>query len=291
VNPANWTPFIPEPTGVQGEFGWSGIMRAATIVFFAYIGFEAVSTAGQEAKNPKKDMPIGIIGSLIICTLLYIATSLVLTGVVPYPQLNSGAPVADAVNSFGPGWTWFAVHIKVGALAGLTSVILVLMYGQTRIFYTMARDGLLPAPFSRVHPKFQTPWINTIVTGVIVAVAAGVFDINTIGDLTSVGTLAAFAIVCIAVIWLRTARPTLPRGFKVPLYPVVPIVGVLSCVYLMFQTPDNVRMFFAWFMVGAVVLYFVYGMWNSKLAKGVVVHGHEPSPEDVFSPPPEHTKP
>ena len=266
-------------------------MRAATIVFFAYIGFEAVSTAGQEAKDPKKDMPIGIIGSLIICTLLYIATSLVLTGVVPYAELNSGAPVADAVNSFGPGWRWFAVTIKFGALAGLTSVILVLMYGQTRIFYTMARDGLLPGPFSRVHPKLRTPWINTIVTGAIVAIAAGVFDINTIGDLTSVGTLAAFAIVCIAVIWLRTTRPNLPRGFKVPLYPVVPIVGVLSCVYLMFQTPHNVRIFFAWFMVGAVLLYFVYGMWNSKLAQGIVVRGHEPAPDDVFSPPPEQTKP
>lgn len=281
VNPENWTPFVPEPTGVDGEFGWSGIMRAATIVFFAYIGFEAVSTAGQEAKNPKRDMPIGIIGSLVICTVLYIATSLVLTGVVPYTQLNSGAPVADAVNSFGPEWKWFAVMIKVGALAGLTSVILVLMYGQTRIFYTMARDGLLPSPFSKIHPKFKTPWVNTIVTGVIVAVAAGVFDINTIGDLTSVGTLAAFAIVCVAVIWLRQTRPNLERGFKVPLYPVIPIIGIVSCLYLMFQTPDEVRMFFLWFMIGAVVLYFAYGMWNSKLATGVVVTGHEPPPHEL----------
>lgn len=288
VNPDNWQPFIPEPTGVDGEFGWGGVMRAATIVFFAYIGFEAVSTAGQEAKNPKRDMPIGIIGSLVVCTVLYMATSLVLTGVVPYEQLNSGAPVADAVNSFGPGWTWFAVMIKVGALAGLTSVILVLMYGQTRIFYTMARDGLLPTPFSKIHPKFKTPWVNTIVTGVIVAVAAGVFDINTIGDLTSVGTLAAFAIVCVSVIWLRQTRPNLERGFKVPLYPVVPIVGILSCLYLMFQTPDNVRMFFLWFMIGAIVLYFVYGMWNSKLAKGVVVHGHEPPPHELEIPKPQN---
>lgn len=288
VNPANWSPFIPEPTGVQGEFGWSGIMRAATIVFFAYIGFEAVSTAGQEAKNPKRDMPIGIIGSLVICTVLYIATSLVLTGIVPYPQLNSGAPVADAVNSFGPGWKWFAVAIKIGALAGLTSVILVLMYGQTRIFYTMARDGLLPTPFSTVHKKFKTPWINTIVTGIIVAVAGGVFDINTIGDLTSIGTLAAFAIVCISVMWLRVARPNLPRGFVVPFGPVIPIIGVLSCVYLIFQTPLKVQIFFAWFMGGAVILYFVYGIWNSKLAKGIVVTGHEPPPQDFETPHPKN---
>jgi len=286
VNPANWTPFIPEPTGVDGEFGWSGIMRAATIVFFAYIGFEAVSTAGQEAKNPKRDMPIGIIGSLVICTILYIATSLVLTGIVPYTELNSGAPVADAVNSFGPGWKWFAVAIKIGALAGLTSVILVLMYGQTRIFYTMARDGLLPKPFSSIHKKFRTPWINTILTGVIVAVAGGVFDINTIGDLTSIGTLAAFAIVCISVMWLRVARPNLPRGFRVPFGPVIPVVGILSCVYLIFQTPPNVQMFFLWFMIGAVVLYFAYGMWNSNLAKGVVITGHEPPPQDFETPHP-----
>jgi APA family basic amino acid/polyamine antiporter len=291
VNPANWTPFIPEPTGEPGVFGWGGVMRAATIVFFAYIGFEAVSTAGQEAKNPKRDMPIGIIGSLIVCTVLYMATSLVLTGVVPYPELNSAAPVADAVNAFGPTWKWLAVAIKIGAIAGLTSVILVLMYGQTRIFYTMARDGLLPSPLSKVHPKLKTPWINTIVTGVIVAIAAGVFDINTIGDLTSVGTLAAFSIVCIAVVWLRQTRPTLPRGFKVPLYPVIPILGVVSCLYLIFQVEVRVQLFFAWFLAGAFALYFVYSMWNSKLAKGVLVTGHEPAPDEVFSPPPEHSKP
>lgn len=288
VDPGNWQPFIPEATGNPGEFGWGGVMRGATIVFFAYIGFEAVSTAGQEAKNPKRDMPIGILGSLVICTLLYMATSLVLTGVVPYPELNSGAPVADAVNSFGPGWTWFAITIKFGALAGLTSVILVLMYGQTRIFYTMARDGLLPKPFSSVHKKFQTPWINTIVTGVIVAVAAGVFDINTIGDLTSIGTLAAFAIVCISVIWLRQSRPNLERGFKVPLYPVIPVAGILACAWLIFQTPHDVRIFFLWFMIGAVVLYFAYGMWNSNLAKGITVYGSEPPPQDFETPQPKN---
>jgi APA family basic amino acid/polyamine antiporter len=267
VNPDNWTPFIPEPTGEPGEFGWSGVLRAATIVFFAYIGFEAVSTAGQEARNPKRDLPIGIIGSLLICTALYMATAAVLTGVVPYTELNSPAPVADAVNAFGPDWKWLAVAIKVGAIAGLTSVILVLMYGQTRIFYTMSRDGLLPSGLAKVHPKYQTPWINTIITAVIVAVAAGLFDINTIGDLTSVGTLAAFAIVCISVIWLRQTRPDLERGFKVPLYPVLPVLGILACLFLIFQVERRVQMFFLYFLVAAVLCYFAYGMRNSKLAR------------------------
>ena len=267
VNPDNWTPFIPEPTGEPGEFGWSGVLRAATIVFFAYIGFEAVSTAGQEARNPKRDLPIGIIGSLLICTVLYMATAAVLTGVVPYTQLNSPAPVADAVNAFGAEWKWLAVAIKIGAIAGLTSVILVLMYGQTRIFYTMSRDGLLPSGLAKVHPKFQTPWINTIITAVIVAVAAGLFDINTIGDLTSVGTLAAFAIVCISVIWLRQTRPDLERGFKVPLYPVLPVLGIVSCVFLIGQVELRVQIFFGYFMAAAVACYFLYGIWNSKLAR------------------------
>lgn len=267
INPSNWSPFIPEPTGEAGEFGWSGILRAATIVFFAYIGFEAVSTAGQEAKDPHRDLPIGIIGSLIICTILYIATSMVLTGLVPYPALNSGAPVADAVDTFGPGWTWFAMAIKLGALAGLTSVILVLMYAQTRIFYTMARDGLIPSPFGIVHPRLKTPWINTILTGVIVAVSAGVFDINTIGDLTSIGTLAAFAVVCVSVIWLRRTRPDLPRGFRVPFYPVTPILGVLSCGFLAVQVEPRVQIFFAGFLIAAVVIYFAYGWDHSRLAR------------------------
>ncbi len=192
----NWQPFIPENTGKDGEFGWSGIIRGASIVFFAYIGFEAVSTAGQEAKNPAKDMPFGIIGSLVACTVIYILVSIVLTLVVPYTSLNVPDPVAVAVDAFGPQWAWFASTIKVGAIIGLTSVILVLMYAQTRIFYTMARDGLLPKVFSRVHPKFRTPWINTLLVGLAVATAAGFFDINFLGDATSVGTLAAFAIPC-----------------------------------------------------------------------------------------------
>lgn len=263
----NWTPFIPENTG-EGKFGVDGIMRAASIVFFAYIGFEAVSTAGQEAKNPAKDMPFGIIGSLIVCTVIYMLVAAIMTLLVPYSTLNVPDPVAVVVDNFGPTWGWLAKIIKIGAIIGLTSVVLVLMYAQTRIFYTMARDGLLPKIFSRVHPKFQTPALNTILVGVITAIAAGFFDINVLGDMTSVGTLAAFAIVCLSVIYLRRAAPELPRGFRVPLYPVLPVLGILSCIYLITTVPWDVLKFFLWYMLGGVVLYFLYGMRNSNLQHG-----------------------
>ena len=264
----NWQPFIPEPTGKDGEFGWSGILRSASIVFFAYIGFEAVSTAGQEAKNPAQDMPFGIIGSLVACTIIYILVSIVLTLIVPYSKLNVPDPVAVAVDAFGPQWAWFASTIKVGAIIGLTSVILVLMYGQTRIFYTMARDGLLPRVFSRVHPTFRTPWINTLLVGLLVALAGGFFDINSLGDMTSVGTLAAFAVVCLSVIWLRRTHPEIPRGYRVPLYPFVPALGILSCLWLITTVPDYVLQIFAGYTVVMIIMYFVYGMRNSELAKG-----------------------
>ncbi|MEG3180879.1 amino acid permease [Sphingomonas sp. LT1P40] len=263
----NWTPFIPPSEG-EGKFGVDGIMRAASIVFFAYIGFEAVSTAGQEAKNPAKDMPFGIIGSLVVCTVIYMLVAAIMTLLVPYGQLNVPDPVAVVVDNFGAQWSWLAKTIKIGAIIGLTSVVLVLMYAQTRIFYTMARDGLLPKVFAIVHPKFKTPYINTIVVGIITAIAAGFFDINVLGDMTSVGTLAAFAIVCLSVIYLRRAAPELPRGFKVPLYPVLPAAGILSCIYLITTVPWAVLQFFLWYMLGAVVLYFVYGIWNSNLQHG-----------------------
>ncbi len=267
VDTANWRPFIPEATGQPGEFGWGGVMRAATIVFFAYIGFEAVSTAGQEAKNPRRDMPIGILGSLIICTVLYMATSAVLTGVTSYTKLNTAAPVALAADTLGPQWAWLAKAIKIGAIAGLSSVILVLMFGQTRVFYTMSRDGLLPRALAKVHPRFKTPWINTLIVGVVVALAAAVFDINTLGDLTSVGTLAAFAMVCVSVMWLRRARPDLPRQFKTPFFPVTPILGILSCLALIFSVEPRVLRFFEWFLAGAVIMYFVYGYWASPMRR------------------------
>jgi APA family basic amino acid/polyamine antiporter len=269
---ANWDPFIPEATGKEGEFGWGGIFRAASIVFFAYIGFEAVSTAGQEAKDPKRDMPFGIIGSLLICTVLYILVAIVMTLMVNYKMLNVPDPVAVAVDAMGPAWGWFAKTIKIGAIIGLTSVILVLMYGQTRIFYTMARDGLLPKVFSRVHSKFKTPWINTILVGFLTASSAAFFDINTLGDMTSVGTLAAFGIVCLSVIWLRTTHPEIPRGFKVPLYPVLPAFGIVACFALIFTVETRVLVFFGWYVLAAIILYFVYGMRNSQLQKGLQQH-------------------
>jgi basic amino acid/polyamine antiporter, APA family len=274
----NWDPFIPEPTGEKGQFGWSGILRAASIVFFAYIGFEAVSTAAQEANNPKKDMPFGIIGSLVACTVIYILVSVVLTLIVPYTELNVPDPVAVAVDAFGPQWAWFAKTVKIGAIIGLTSVILVLMYGQTRIFYTMARDGLLPRVFSRVHPKFRTPWINTLLVGLVVAAAAGIFDINSLGDMTSVGTLAAFAVVCLSVIWLRRTHPEIPRGYRVPFYPVVPALGIASCLWLITSVPTYVLVIFGWYTAAMIVLYFVYGMHNSELAKGHLVMADDETP-------------
>lgn len=267
---ANWTPFIPENTG-PGEFGIDGIMRAASIVFFAYIGFEAVSTAGQEAKDPKRDMPFGIIGSLIVCTVIYMLVAAIMTLLVPYNTLNVPDPVAVVVDAFGPQWSWLAKIIKIGAIIGLTSVVLVLMYAQTRIFYTMARDGLLPKVFARVHPRFQTPHINTILVGLLTAIAAGFLDINVLGDATSVGTLAAFAIVCLSVIYLRRSAPDLPRGFKVPFYPVLPILGILSCLYLITSVPAHILMYFAIYMVAMSVLYFVYGLSHSELGKGHAV--------------------
>lgn len=263
----NWTPFIPENTG-PGQFGVDGIMRAASIVFFAYIGFEAVSTAGQEAKDPAKDMPFGIIGSLVVCTVIYMLVAAIMTLLVPYNTLNVPDPVAVVVDAFGPQWSWLAKTIKVGAIIGLTSVVLVLMYGQTRIFYTMARDGLLPRIFSKVHPKYQTPWINTLLVGLITALAAGFIDINTLGDATSVGTLAAFAIVCLSVIYLRRAAPELPRGFKVPFYPVTPVLGILSCGYLITTVPGNVLLLFLGYLAAGLVVYFVYGIHFSNLQTG-----------------------
>lgn len=265
---SNWVPFIPENEG-DGKFGWSGITRAASIVFFAYIGFEAVSTAGQEAKNPKKDMPIGLLGSLAVCTLIYILVSIVMTLIVNYKTLNVPDPVAVAVDALGPQWAWFAKLVKAGAIIGLTSVVLVLMYGQTRIFYTMARDGLLPRVFATVHKKFKTPWVNTILVGLITACAAAFFDINTLGDMTSVGTLAAFAIVCLSVIWLRRTHPEIPRGFKVPWYPILPGFGIVFCILLIFTVEQRVLIFFGWYTLAAVILYFAYGMHNSRLAKGL----------------------
>jgi APA family basic amino acid/polyamine antiporter len=245
IDTKNWHPFIPEATA-PGVYGWGGIFRAASIIFFAYVGFEAVSTAAQEAKDPQKDMPFGILMSLLICTLLYMGVAGVLTGIVPYALLNVADPMAVAVDHIGLGW--FAFAIKIGAITGLTSVMLVLLYGQTRIFFTMSKDGLLPTALSKVHPKFKTPYINTIIVAAVVAVAAGVTPISLLGDLVSLGTLVAFMIVCLTVLYLRRAEPDLPRAFKTPFMPVTPLLGIATCGYLVFT------IFFGFNEAGNVVL-------------------------------------
>src|SRR5216684_1231468 len=214
INSANWHPFIPANTGHSGHFGWSGVMTGAGIVFFAYIGFDAVSTAAQEAKNPQRDMPIGIIGSLLVCTVLYILVSGIATGVVPYAQLDVPDPIAVAADHAGMGW--MGRMIKLGAIAGLSSVILVMLLGQSRVFYSMSRDGLLPPFVNKVHPKFQTPYITSIVTGVLVAFFAAILPIRDAASLVSIGTLLAFVIVSVGILVLRVREPNLPRVFKTP---------------------------------------------------------------------------
>ena len=265
VNPANWHPFMPPSTGVRGQFGWSGVMQGAGIVFFAYIGFDAVSTAGQEAKNPQRDMPIGIIGSLLICTVLYILVSGVATGIMSYHDLNVPDPIAVAADHAGLGW--MSSLIKLGAIAGLSSVILVMLLGQSRILWTMAGDGLMPKFVSKVHPKFRTPWITTILTGVVVAFFAAILPIRDAASLVSIGTLLAFVIVSIGVLVLRVREPELPRKFKAPIVWFVAPMGALSALYLMISLPWRTwERLIIWFVIGMVV-YLFYGVRRSNLAR------------------------
>jgi APA family basic amino acid/polyamine antiporter len=268
VNKANWHPFIPQSVG-SGEFGWGGILRAAGVIFFAYIGFDAVSTAAQEAKKPQRDMPIGILGSLAICTVLYITVSLILTGIVSYKQLNVPAPIAVAVDSFGPSMSrWMSPVIKIGAIAGLSSVILVMMLGQPRIFYTMSKDGLLPPIFSAVHPKFRTPWLATILTGAVAMLVAGLFPISILGELVSIGTLLAFAIVCAGIFVLRFTDPQISRPFRTPMFWLVAPLGVAFCVFLMAGLPaDTWARLIIWMAIGLEV-YFGYSIYHSKIGTG-----------------------
>jgi len=270
VNQANWTPFIPPNTGVRGEFGVSGILTGAGVIFFAYIGFDAVSTAAQESRNPQKHMPIGILGSLVICTILYIAVAAVLTGLVPFAQLNVPDPIAVGINATGLHWMKFIV--KVGAIAGLSSVILVMTLAQPRIFWIMAGDGLLPKAFKKVHPKFKTPYVTTILTGSVVAVMGGLFPISALGHMVSIGTLFAFLLVCAGVWVLRRTRPEINRPFRAPAIWFVAPAGVVTCFYLMYGLPAVTwERLIVWMAIGLGV-YVLYGLRTSEVGRAMGVN-------------------
>lgn len=262
INPANYHPFIPPNTGVFGEYGWSGIMRAAGVVFFAYVGFDALSTAVQETKQPQKNIPIGILGSLLICTILYILFSNVMTGLVNYKKLGVAAPAALAVNQT-PFW-WLNWMIKLGILAGFTSVILVMLLGQSRIFYAMSRDGFLPPLFCDIHPIFRTPWRSNLVLLVFVGGIGAFAPLSVVGHMTSIGTLLAFVIVCIGVLVLRYRHPEFPRLFKTPFVPLVPLLGIGICLALMISLGwENWVRLIAWLLIG-ILIYFGYGRRHTK---------------------------
>ena len=269
VHKENWEPFIPPPAG-PGKYGWDGIVRGAGVIFFAYIGFDAVSTAAQETKNPQRDMPIGILGSLAICTVLYITVALVLTGIVKYTQLNVPDPIAVGINAAGPGLAWLRPVVKIGAIAGLSSVILVMLLGQPRIFYSMSKDGLLPPVFSVVHKRFRTPWLASLITGVAAMAFAGLLPIGLLGELVSIGTLLAFAIVCAGVLVLRYTDPSRARPFRTPWVPFVPVAGILACFYLMAGLPvDTWARLIIWMLIG-LAIYFLYGRRHSKIGQRTV---------------------
>ena len=261
---ANWHPFIP-PKDANGNFGWGGIAKGASRIFFAYIGFDAVSTAAQEAKKPQRDMPIGILGSLVICTVLYIAVSLVLTGLVSYTTLNVPAPVALGIDATGVSWG--SMLVKIGAVFGLATVMLVMLLGQTRVFYSMSKDGLLWKWASAIHPKFRTPWITTIVFGLFAAVFPAFLPISRLADLVNIGTLLAFTIVCAGVWVLRVRQPELHRPFKTPLVPLVPALGILSAGFLMSKLAlITWEVMIGWLLFG-LVIYFTYSIKHSKVQK------------------------
>jgi APA family basic amino acid/polyamine antiporter len=264
INTDNWVPYIPDNTGEFGRFGWSGILTGAGVIFFAYIGFDAISTVAQEARNPQKDMPKGILISLLVCTILYILVTTVLTGIVSYKDLNVPAPIALAIDNTGKALYWLRPLIKIGAIAGLSSVVLVLLLAQTRIFYSMSKDGLLPPVFSKIHRHYRTPHLTTIITGGVSAVIAGLFPINILGELVSIGTLMAFAIVCISILVLRKTQPEAKRPFKTPWVPFVPLLGALICTIQMLALPfDTWMRLVIWLIIG-LFFYFTYGIRHSK---------------------------
>lgn len=264
INADNYTPYIPANTGETGHFGWSGVLRAAGVVFFAFIGFDAVSTAAQEAKNPQRDMPIGIIGSLVVCTLLYVLFAHVLTGIVPFRLLDDAAPVAVAVDR--TPYVWLKTAVKIAIIAGYTSVILVMLLGQSRVFYSMSRDGLLPKLFSALHPKFRTPWKSNLLFMVFVALFSALTPIQIVGEMTSIGTLFAFVLVSAGILIMRKTHPNMPRPFRTPLVPLVPILGIAFNLVLMLGLGwENWMRLFVWMGLGFVV-FFTYSRRHSKLA-------------------------
>jgi APA family basic amino acid/polyamine antiporter len=267
IKGSNYTPFIPENTGKFGEFGWSGILRAAGVIFFAYIGFDAVSTAAQEAKNPQRDMPIGIIGSLIVCTILYVVFSVVLTGLANYTEFkDAAAPVAVAI-AHTP-YTWLRPLVNLGIILGLTSVILVMLLGQSRVFFSMSRDGLLPKIFSEIHPRYRTPWRSNILFMVFVSLFSAFAPISVVGEMTSIGTLFAFVIVCIGIMVMRKTQPGIARPFRTPWVPLIPILGILVNMAMMFGLGwTNWARLFVWLAVG-LFIYFGYSQRHSRLRGG-----------------------
>ena len=280
IDTANWHPFIPENTGTFGEYGWSGVLRGAGVIFFAFIGFDAVSTSAQEARNPQRDMPLGILGSLAICTVLFVLMSGVMVGVVPYKEmLNEPAPLVIAMEAaaaraantpWSPLMNSLSVLLTVGAVAALSSVMVVMMLAQPRIFLAMSKDGLLPPWAGVVHPKYKTPHVSTIVTGVVVATAAGLTPIATLGQLVSIGTLMAFVIVSVGVIVLRRTRPDLPRPFRMPMVPLLPVLSALVALVLMLGLPwATWERLIIWMLLG-VAVYFLYGYRRSRIRAGTV---------------------
>jgi APA family basic amino acid/polyamine antiporter len=266
IKPENYTPFIPPNTGKFGEFGFSGVMRAAAVIFFAYIGFDAVSTAAQEAKKPKRDMPIGIIGSLIVCTILYVLFAHVLTGMVNYRTFRGDAAPVETVIALFP-YAWLQIAINIGIIAGYSSVILVMLLGQSRVFYSMSRDGLLPRVFSDIHSKWRTPWRCNMIFMVFVSLFAGFTPISNLGHMTSIGTLLAFVIVSIAVMVMRRTHPDLPRPYRTPLVPLIPILAILVC-FAMMVSLDVLTWYrlVIWLAVG-LAIYFSYSRYHSHLVK------------------------
>ncbi len=269
IVPANHTPFIPPNQGTFGQFGWTGVFRATGVIFFAYIGFDAVSVAAQEAKNPQRDVPIGILGSLVLCTALYMLMSYVLTGIAPYTSLNVAHPVSAALEAL-PATAWLAPYVNIGAIVGLSSVVLVLLLGQTRIFYAMSRDGLISPAFGEIHPKFATPWKGTIMTGIGCAIMAGLLPLDILGELVSIGTLAAFVIVCAGVMVLRVRAPKASRPFRTPLVWVTAPLGIAMCLFMMVFLPLDTWLRLAGWTVIGLAIYYLYSVKHAKPPRYVI---------------------